>query len=698
MKIKPLMSGLTVLCIAAGSWGGAAMAGVGQKAPGLRSERILAYSIAPAGNWLAETVAAGSAAGESIVIRDLRAGRAAPRTIFAGPGVGSVYWLDAHHILFTEAGAQTTVVAENIMTRVRHTVFVSRQPISISAFDRARGLIAYVHAVTWRWNHRVSARVTNAMTTLDLLAPAWARWPDAYRVGALALQRVHGRLIGVPLTLAMPRLHLMPTLLWRDGQLLGVVSSVRSWHTRIFDLETGRRWHRGLPLYRIDGASASPSGRVALVSTHEGMAGGKDRCGCTGSLRIFVENRQGRLVVASGAGRNTFIEDVSGLWWGSRHRLFAQVMGYRRPGGPVRWWLEELDTRTGRVRRRYDFPGGDLGGAEHPCTLDSARRAAVCVAQTLTEPPQLMLIDLRSGARRRLGPVDPRERPLDFTFQDVRIRSRFGFHSTGWLALPRGAATRPVPLAVMAYGFSEAYSRRAQWITSYPVARLVHAGIAVLLLNWARTGGAGLSPYDRTRRAMQSAVSLFRNAVPAVEARGVRVSRAMAMGWSFGGLFVAHAIQSLPDYVAAQVGDPASYTITEYGLGNEYWRHVAAGFFGGPPVGPYLQRYAYFDPAGSGKPAQGPILFEFVSRNPGAGQLIQEWQAVGTEVEAFAYRRSVHWLSVPAEARISRARNLDWAKINLLGPASVTARQLRRVGLTLPKRGWWNVSREKPSH
>lgn len=673
---------------------GVAFASAGQPVRPSREATILAYSISPGGARMAETELGGSAAraSESIVITDITAARTVARTIFVGHGIGAIYWSDADHILFTESGTQTVLWRENVATRARHALYVSPHPIAIAAFDRERGLIAFSYAVTWKWHHRVSARVTSEMTTLDLLEPSWARWPQAYVVGAIALRIEQGRSIAVPIRLAKSHFALLPgpMLMWDKGRLLAIVSSTHSWHTRIFNLETNRRWHHHLALYRIFGDATSHSGDVAFVATHDGLEHGKFRCGCIGSMNIFWKRAGKPLAEVSAARDGGFIEAVSRMWWGAGGHLFAQVMGFRHPGGPVRWWLEELNARTDQRVRTYSWPHGDLGGGEHQCVLDAARSVALCVAQTLADPPVLMRINLRTGAMRPLGKLDPGERRLNFHFRTVRIRNRFGFQSTAFLALPRDAAMRPVPLAVMAYGFTEAYSRDAQWITSYPVAKFVHAGIAVLLLNWARTGSTGKSPYQQSKRGLESALSLFHNAVPAVEALGVHVSRAMAMGWSFGGLFVAHAIQSLPDYVAAQVGDPASYTVTEYGLGNEYWRHVSATFFGGAPIGRYLNRYAYFDPVHGGKVAKGPILFEFVCRNPGAGQLLQEWQAVGTEVEAFAYRHSVHWLSVPAEARISRQRNLDWAKINLFGPSSVPARQLQRVGLTVPRHGWWN--------
>ncbi|MGC8517680.1 MAG: alpha/beta hydrolase family protein [Steroidobacteraceae bacterium] len=247
----------------------------------------------------------------------------------------------------------------------------------------------------------------------------------------------------------------------------------------------------------------------------------------------------------------------------------------------------------------------------------------------------------------------------------------------------------------MSYGFTEAYSRNAQWISSYPVARFVHSGIAVLMMNWAGIGSKKMGRFTKSKRALESAVSLYGNAIAAVTKEGVDVSRAMVMGWSFGGLFAAHAIQVLPNFVAAQVGDPADYNVTAFGLGDDYWRNQSRMVLGGPPSGRFLRHYQFFDPVGDGNAATGPILLEFVSRNPDVGQLLEEWRAAGADVEAFAYRRSVHWLNVPAEARMSRLRNLYWAKLNLLGPDAVTARQLRRVGLTIPLHGWWNGKKRR---
>ena len=684
------------LCAIAAGIGGSARAGEGIIGGAHGEPRILSYAISPNGKCLAEIEVGGAVAGpqEHIVVRGLQSRTAKGRTIFVGRGIGTVYWASNREIVFARSKKGGEIMLEDVETGARRRLLGSRHAISIAAFDRRQGLLAYEYSEPWRWRHRVSVRVTDSMTVEELIEPVWARWPGTEVVGAIKVEGLNSQRAAQEIRLRLSRFTapFPPSLLWKDGRLLAFVSAMHLWHTRIFDLESGRRADRKMPFFRLLDERASGSGKLAVWATRVWRRRSRMRCGCGGSPNVFVLNADEQAKRISAAADAGFIWNLGGFWWGGQNRLFVQVMGYKGRGGVMRWWLEEVNTKTNRLVRTYYWPSGDLGGDSFPCDFDADRTRAICGGQSLTKPPVLVDVNLLTGAMRILGKTNPAQHRLRFKFRRVRIPTRFGFSSTGLLALPSGAEKHSVPLAVMAYGFSEAYSRDAQWITSYPVARFVHAGIAVLLINWARIGAEKLhlTPAEDMRRALQSAVSLFANAVPAVRGTGVRISRAMVMGWSFGGLFAAHAIQSLHDYVAAEVGDPATYNMMQYGLGNAFWRNILRWNLGGPPVGRYLDNYRYMDPSGDGRAAHGPILFEFVSRNPDAGQFLQEWRAVGTDVEAFAYRRSVHWLSVPMEARISRVRNLYWAELNLLGPQAVTPAQLRSVGLTIPLKGWWN--------
>ena len=659
--------------------------------------RVISYSISPSGDRLAEVVAGGSILGgrTHIIVRGLKQPMSSVRTIYAGEAIGPIYWLNDSTILFSVTQRAGSLVEENIRTKAHRTILRSHHAITIAAFDRQHGLLAYQYFVPWKWGHRVSVRMTDRLTVEDLIAPAWARWPEIQVLRAIRFEERRGDYQVRQLGLRLNRV-IAPfpaTVAWRHGALIAFVSAMHRWRTRIYDLESGQRIDRNLPFFRILMTRMSRSGALAVEATHLWQNRVHMRCGCGVESKIYVLNGRKSVRRINAVSEGGSIWSVGGIWWAGRDRLYLQLTGAAKRGGAMRSWLEELNTRDDRVVRRYYWRRGDLGGGAHPCDFDARRSRAICIAQSLTEPPELVELNLATGMMRPLGKIDPGEHRLDFQFKTIRIPTRFGEDGSAFLAVPPREAKHPVPLAVMAYGFSEAYSRDAQWITSYPVAKMVAAGIAVLLVNWANTGyQRGPSPsFQAMKRAQESAVSLLANAVPAVRASGVRVSRAMVMGWSFGGLFAAHAIQSLHEYVAAQVGDPAGYNVMEYGLANAFWRNIALWNFGGPPVGKYLANYQYMDPAGNGRAANGPILFEFVSRNLDAGQFLQEWRAVGTDVEAFAYRKSVHWLSSPAEASVSRLRNLYWAELNLLGPQSVSAAELRSVGLTIPWRGWWET-------
>ena len=665
---------LSAMCIflPRSSWAGATSNVTAQ------SWRILEFALNPNGNSLAEVVSTdnGGRPQDQVLIKSLREKRQ-NRRIYVTLGVHSLIWLGTNEIAFVVPGKKGGIVAENVTTRRTVALVRNGSGISDLKFDASTRRLAYDHTVQWSWGKRISIRVPRALGTLALLLPngdnGWSS--TSVRVVTLGRQDYANKGFRIK-TLGMYR---GPQLAWKHGKLLVLTQSVSSFRTRILSATTGRDVTLATPLYRMASMSVSPSGRIAVVALGGIWKGGRN-CGCSLPMRVYVLGSGTEVHPVNG-----FAGVVGSVWWMSADTLVAQVMS---KGAPY-WKLMEVNWRTGRVLRTIRWSHGDLGGANSGCTLDRRANVAVCVAQSLTSPPKLVRVDLLNGTVTPIGAMRYGEHKLNFSFREIHVRNRFGSVSTGFLALPNAASHRAVPLAVMLYGFTEQYSRDAQWITSYPVARFVHAGIAVLMLNWAPHPADPSQKWPMFRDDMESDLSTIQNAVPTVRSLGVKISRSMVMGWSFGGLFAVFAIQRLHEYVAAEVGDPAQWNATEYALGGAFWRHFQNLEFGGPPNRRYVKRYLELDPVADGQRAHGPILFEFVRRNPDAGQLLNELREAGSEVEAFVYRDSIHWLNVPGEARLSRERNLDWAKLNLLGPKSVSAAELRRAELTMPVSGWW---------
>ena len=427
-----------------------------------QSWTVIYYALSPRGTKLAEVErsTADAHGNERIAIRSISGDQV--RIVYIGRGIGVVLWRNARNILFSQYGSVNEIQWENIRTRTRGVLFKSKHPFSIAAYDLDRGLLAYSYAVPWRWRGRNSVRVKGGMTTLELISPIWARWPVIERVGAFRLLRESKGLRAKKIHLSVNRFKLAPQLIWSQGRLLGLVSSLQSLRTQIYDIESGLRIHRDLPMFRITAIDASPSGRVVLISNRiEPHRSSRTRCGCVGSLKAFVLRPDDRVNEVSALTARRFIREVGGVWFAGNDRMYVDSLGFARPGGINRWRLDEVNVKKDTLMRVFRWPHGDLGGDGRKCQFDAHRTRAVCVAQTLRDPPRLVEINLVTGNMKDLGKLNPREHALNFRFKAVRVRSSFGTYSTGFLAVPPGSTGRPVPLAVMAYGFSESYSKNA---------------------------------------------------------------------------------------------------------------------------------------------------------------------------------------------------------------------------------------------
>ena len=653
-----------------------------------RTWRITGYALSPDGTRVAElrTVRSGTSRYDEIRIDKLESGGGSERTVYRGTGLSHLVWLSNRHVAFAGAGRENRVMMANLRTGRVATLAVTAQPV-VQLIPEPNGhRVAYGYYTWWSWGRAVSVKVTPNISIDNLVLPtALAPWHDmTFHFGILRWNARGGTVLqrgAWPITMSIPY------LVWSGGRLLALRQSMTGYRKTIYDVERGESVYSKVPLEWMRRLVVSTTGRMAVIST------GRSRHteAAYGTMRVYIVDGRGRVhAIPSIAERF-----ITAVWWVGRDEVLVQVYVRRRRAGPQVSKLVRVNVDTGAILHTYQWPHGQLGDSTHLCSIDLSGDRAVCRAQTLTDPPRLVFVNVKSGAMQPLDRMSSDAKPLSFKFRRVVIRNRFGNESVAFLALPSDWRHLPVPLAVMAYGFDEVYSRYGQWITSYPVARLVRSGIAVLLLNFPRERTWTRGRFQEVlRREISSPLSTVENAVPAVRRLGVRVSRTMIMGWSWGGLIASFAMQKSHQFVAAQVGDPQDWTTVQYAMNDAWGWRMLDSVFGGPPDQKYIAHYLALDPVADGKPAHGPILFEFVRRNLPEGQFLSEWRAAGTDVQAFAYRNSIHWLDVPAEARISRARNFDWARLNLLGPHSVSCAELRRVGLTVPATGWW-TSRDR---
>jgi hypothetical protein len=655
-----------------------------------RSE-VLEYALSPDGTKMAEVIASEGASGsvERVVYGGLDQVAERPIPLFRGIGISQLKWMNRTTIVFVQNGSRGHLLGEDVRNhRITRMVDAPSPIMGVQPSPDGQSIL-YAFRQNPREGHWISKTVSDDLSVGAVALPQWAtrsslgsdlslgrttvaEWPS-HRVGIRYSTRRN-----------VTQLAWLPRVSGQTPVVLQLTSSHSPWQRSLIELASGRQVVSGHTLEFAPLIAISGSGRVAAVSTgpEDGEFPSIKRFG------LYVVGAHGALwrVPLQGALAKS-LAWVSGLWWIGKSKLLADAAVSDSPGGSEDQRLLEVDWRTGAIVKSIEWPTGSL----EDCRINGDRTIAVCRAEELTESGQLVSVNLKSGRVTRLASSPGCIRQVHLSFRELAVRNRYGQRSTGFLALPNHAeriaagTVRAVPLAVMMYSFHRTFAGDGEWVGVYPVSKLVSAGIGVLMLNFPRAKPWPRGDFMAAQRGMLDGPVATAEAAPAaVAATGVKIGRVMVMGWSWGGFVASHVIQDSCRFVAAEVGDPAAYNETSYAIYNATWRGYANALFGGPPDTQYIKNYVAFDPEGSGAPPKGPIMLEFVSRNLDAGQYLEEWRAAGADVEAFAYHFSPHVLTVPAEASVSRKRNLLWAEVNLLPEHGPTATELAAVGLTAP--------------
>ena len=227
--------------------------------------------------------------------------------------------------------------------------------------------------------------------------------------------------------------------------------------------------------------AGSPAGMIAIASAGPP----DDRFLSLRPQRLYVVGNQGEIHPVRGLTTHL----IQNIWWQSDTVLWLSTMSWAISGGPGDGELVEINWRENRILRRIHWPKGSLEG----CEIDKRRVLAVCMAETLTVPPRLVAIDLATGRALASDRPGRKLRSHGISFRALRVRNAYARESVGFLALPgpqdraSESQSRGTPLVIMLYGFNRTYAEHGEWIGAYPVSELVHAGIGVLLLNFAQS-------------------------------------------------------------------------------------------------------------------------------------------------------------------------------------------------------------------
>ena len=361
-------------------------------------------------------------------------------------------------------------------------------------------------------------------------------------------------------------------------------------------------------------------------------------------------------------GKGQISRSTNDLWWSSHSdELFLQS-----PQAP--YWSRGLTNAMYAISlrdstlRKVSSDSGRLSS----CAFDKDYVTATCVWQTPTAPPEVALVNVKTGVVRILTSLNPEYHNIVLgRVLPLRWTNRYGSETTGFLVSPpESSASRRAPLLVIWYGFSSAFLGQAEWISSYPVQALARDGFVVLLLNQPRYQDWAGKDFARGSVAEgYSPLASMEEAIGTLGRQGlIDSTRVGVLGWSYGCFLAEFALTHSTLFRAGSGGNGSKYGPGVYWLvGQSHARADLEHALGGPPYGGTLKNWLQFAPAARAGEVRVPLLLE-AAADEGVSMLemFTALRRHDAPVELVLYPNESHILTEPRHRYFSMERNLDW--------------------------------------
>lgn len=328
------------------------------------------------------------------------------------------------------------------------------------------------------------------------------------------------------------------------------------------------------------------------------------------------------------------------------------------------------------------------------CDFDGNLTTGVCIGESMSTPPELVLVEPRKGISQKLGSISPRHNnitPLKVT--PKLWVNRMGYWSSGFILWPRNYKQEDkYPAIIITHG-SDADERFAvpanQW--NYPAQVLAEQGYMVLLMNdpnfyqdekmaaasrQSVNGQGDVSPAEMRRLLFLNAMFSMEDAIAELAEQGVVDSgRVGIAGYSRGSQIVNVAMTQSKMFRAASSGDGAYLEPSTYLQSPRAYDAL----FGGPPFGPSLENYQALSPSLLASQLCGAILFQQAIPYDAALELYSALRTSGAAVQMTHYpgqdalSDETHIFHVPSNRLLAMRENLAWFDFWLLGKTRAEA-------------------------
>ena len=340
----------------------------------------------------------------------------------------------------------------------------------------------------------------------------------------------------------------------------------------------------------------------------------------------------------------------------------GDVVTLRRTDGTTGGWKKE---------QRIKLPVSDL---RNLTAVPDEMRRFVGIHETPTKPPDLWLLDIKTGHQTALTEINPELQKQ--TLGRVEKINWIGSNAApnwGYLIYPVSyeAGTR-YPCVILCKDWDESFIHGGNGglIANFAPQALANCGFVVLMLEdtagpcrkgtWKELPG-GISEAFR-------AMDAFETARRELDGRGlIDPARVGIMGFSRSSWHVDFTLtHSQEKWAAAVSADSGIYNYGTY-LGDKNLRSGMAAMYGGPPCGGTFKAWLDYAPPFSARRVRTPLLMQYNGLISMAAEFYSALTAQGKPVELVFFPEGKHILDLPLQRLGSMQGSLDWFRFWLQG-------------------------------
>jgi dipeptidyl aminopeptidase/acylaminoacyl peptidase len=375
--------------------------------------------------------------------------------------------------------------------------------------------------------------------------------------------------------------------------------------------------------------------------------------------KFFLMSRDGkrRLELAPDAVRAT------DYWWNSdgSRLYFVSSQWDGRPGR-----IEVVDVESGRVRALI-HPTEVL----EELSVDAADRWVACTRETNVLPPEVVVIDQRTGATRKLADLNPEFRHIKLSsVERISGVNQYGEEWFGQLVKPSGYEEgKRYPLIVTLYRSGDYFLVGATG-NENPIQSYAARGFAVLSFNIGRNRLRKSGDFNDYLLNWASPTASLEMAVRSLAERGiVDPGRVGLAGLSRGADILEYVICHSHSFQVAVESGPGARDPFFYYMAGRNWHGIFAKWgLSGWPEGESKKNWEKLAASLNADHIETPLLMNSPdSEFLGNMALFTSLEELHKPVELYIYANELHIKNQTKHRYEIYERNLDWFRFWLKG-------------------------------